>query len=59
MKLQITKEMLARELAEMGNWEGKKKKYDELPHHKQLTFITEAERFIKAINNIRRRSKNG
>lgn len=56
--MKITKDELARELAEMGDWKGKKRKYDELPFHKKLSFIAEAERFIKAINNIRRR-KNG
>ena len=55
IKMQITKDELIRELAEMENWKGRKRKFDDLPFHKKLTYITEAERFIKALNNIRRR----
>ena len=55
MKPQITKELLAKELAEMPNWKNKRKIYDDLPIHSKLKYICEAERFIKAINRIRRR----
>lgn len=51
--MRIVKDELIRELAEM---EGRK--FSGLPFHKKLTYINEAERFIKALNNIRRRKIN-
>jgi hypothetical protein len=57
-KLEITKELLAKELAEMPNWRNKRKKYDEIPIHTKIKYICEAERFIKAINRIRRRHED-
>ena len=60
-EMQITKDELVRELAEMADWQGikKKKKFDELPNYTKLRFECEADKFIKALNNIRRRKING
>ena len=58
--MQITKYELVRELAEMADWKGKGKNirgFDDLPPYRKLHFEIEAERFIRALNNIRRRKQ--
>ena len=44
--------MLAKSLANLPTYGGKIIKWNDLPFHRKLFYESEAERFIKAINNI-------
>jgi len=57
--MQITKDELVKELAEMECQYGRRRKFAKLNYSQTLAYIVEAERFIRAINNIRRRKTNG